>query len=376
MQKLVLALFGALLVLLLWEARAADKSRRQIKHVIYVNGTRGKSSVTRLIDAGLRASGKKVFCKTTGTLPMTIDVHNDEQQIHRVGKANIKEQLKILRRAAAQGAELLVVECMAVAPVLQHVSQHRMLRADIAVLTNVRLDHTDEMGYSLPEICDSLCSTIPAGGVVFTAETQYFDRIERHAHSLGATAFAVTAQTEYADIDFPENVSLALAVCEYLGVQRAAALACMRQYKRDPYALSLHRLPSGALFINALSVNDPQSSRLVYAEVLRKLNPAPERLILLLNNRPDRGYRTEHMLLLARLLRPQKIWLLGASQQVAARRLRRADFAPEITLFDSVSDIPFSGLDDNTVVFAAGNLANGGTLLMERIRKEAAPCVS
>ena len=36
---------------------------------IHVNGTRGKSSVTRLIAAGLRAGGKRTFAKTTGTAP-------------------------------------------------------------------------------------------------------------------------------------------------------------------------------------------------------------------------------------------------------------------------------------------------------------------
>ena len=36
---------------------------------IHVNGTRGKSSVTRLIAAGLREGGIRTFAKTTGTAP-------------------------------------------------------------------------------------------------------------------------------------------------------------------------------------------------------------------------------------------------------------------------------------------------------------------
>lgn len=376
MRQLVLLLFGATLAFLFLEARFADRHRRQLEHVVYVNGTRGKSSVTRLIDAGLRASGKRVFCKTTGTLPMTIDVQNEEREIIRRGKANIKEQLMILRKAAEQGAQLLVAECMAVSPVLQHSSQHRMLRADIGVLTNVRLDHTEEMGHSLEEICDALCSTIPKGGVLFTAEQRYFSRIEGHARALGATAILVSPGEErYTDIDFAENVSLALAVCEHLGVEKEAALLAMQQYKRDPYALSLHRFSGGALFINALSVNDPQSSCLVYENVLHRLNIQPKRLILLLNNRPDRGYRTEHMLLLTRLLQPQSIWLLGASQRVVRRRLRQDGFA-DIVLFSSACAINFSDLSAGTVVFAAGNLADEGSRLVERIKKEGTPYVS
>ena len=96
----VLALAAVFFGYLIWENRRAIKDRRAIKHVVYVNGTRGKSSTTRLIDGGLRAAGLRVFCKTTGTLPMTINTDGVEQLIHRRGAANIREQLQILHKAA------------------------------------------------------------------------------------------------------------------------------------------------------------------------------------------------------------------------------------------------------------------------------------
>ena len=45
------------------------KSLSHIPLRIHVNGTRGKSSVTRLVAAGLREGGLKTFAKTTGTAP-------------------------------------------------------------------------------------------------------------------------------------------------------------------------------------------------------------------------------------------------------------------------------------------------------------------
>lgn len=377
MQTLAIILFLVYLGYLLAEAAHAKQNRKKLKHVIYVNGTRGKSSVTRLIDAGLRAGGEKVFCKTTGTLPMTIDTDNIESLIKRRGKANIKEQLMVLKMAATHNAQILVAECMAVSPTLQYISQHRMMCADIGVITNIRLDHTEEMGYSLHEICDSLCSTIPKNGIVFTTDKRFFNKIQSYAQQLGSKAVLVPVENlEYSDIDFAENVAVALAVCSYLGVDEQFAINRMKSYKRDPYALSLHRLPSGALFINGLSINDPQSSTMVFEDVMSKLEHKPKHFILLINNRSDRGYRTEHMLLLAKLLKPQNIWLLGASQQIMHRRLSKLDFPMEVKLFSSADELVFSNLDEDTVIFAAGNIADQGHLLMNRIRKESKPYVS
>lgn len=85
--------------------------------------------------------------------------------------------MRVLHRAVREGAQILVIECMAVDPALQAVSQHRMVRADIGVITNVRLDHTAEMGPTLEEICDSLSNTIPWNGTLFTADGAFLDQL-------------------------------------------------------------------------------------------------------------------------------------------------------------------------------------------------------
>ena len=57
------------------------KALENIPVRIHVNGTRGKSSVTRLIAAGLRESGFNTYAKTTGTTPRIIN----NQEETRVG---------------------------------------------------------------------------------------------------------------------------------------------------------------------------------------------------------------------------------------------------------------------------------------------------
>lgn len=368
MTWIIAALLGIILAYLTLEQHRALADRKRLTHVVHVNGIRGKSTVTRLIDAGLRTGGWKVFCKTTGTVPMTIGTDNTARPLRRRGRANISEQLRILHRAAEDGAQVLVIECMAVNPALQHVAQHRMLRADIGVITNVRLDHTAEMGQTLEEICDSLSNTIPKSGVLFTADKDFFSQLKQNSKPLGCRVELALPRGSEPDLDFPENLALALAVCRELGVDEEAALEGMRHYQPDPYALSIHRLSGGGIFVNGMSINDPQSTQLVYRRLAQRFGWDSGELTLLINNRPDRGYRTEHMILLAQALRPAQIWLLGASQLTTARAIQKEMPQVKIQRFVRAEELPLG--QTHGVVFAAGNVAGPGHAVMKRVQEE------
>lgn len=376
MTVLITGAFLIILVYLILERRQALRDRAALPHVIHVNGIRGKSTVTRLIEAGLRAGGWRVFCKTTGTLPMTIGVDGTERPIRRPGKANIKEQLGILHQAVRQNAEILVIECMAVDPVLQYVAQHEMLRADIGVITNVRLDHTAEMGETLEEICDSLSNTIPRQGHLFTADNKFYPQLAGNARKLDTQTHLALPTGEEPEFDFPENLALALAVCRHLGVEEKTALSGMLHYQRDPYALSLHRLPGGGVFINGMSINDPQSTQLVFDRLVKKYGWDRSKLTLVINNRHDRGYRTQHMMMVAKILQPSQVWLLGAAQITVERSIRRNVPGAEVVRYRQAEQLPLEQAEADAVIFAVGNLAGPGHKVMERIRKEGQDYVS
>lgn len=372
MTWLVLALAALWLVYLAEEARRLAQDRRRLTHIVHVNGTRGKSTVSRLIEAGLRAGGVKVFCKTTGTDPMTIDVQGREEPVLRRGPANIKEQIAILRRAAQQGAQVLVIECMAVQPELQRSAQRDILRADIGVITNVRRDHTDVMGETLPQICDALCSTIPRGGILFTAEEGQAGRMEARARELDCQFRQVRPAGDEPSWDFGENIALALAVCQSLGVPRETALEGMARFHRDPYALSIHRLGAG-IFVNGLSINDPQSTCAVWDRLREKYGWEGRELILLVNNRPDRGSRTQDMVQVCQALGPAQVWLMGASQGYMRRALRRS--LPSRPVLGTRDPGTLPAPEEHQVVFAVGNLAGRGRELLARVREEGTPLV-
>jgi len=370
MQGIIIILFLVVVIVLVREQRCLRKKRAKLTHIIHVNGIRGKSTTVRLIDAGLRAGGWKVFSKTTGTEPMMIDVDGQAQLIHRRGRANIKEQIQMICRAADQDAQVLVLECMAVAPELQKISQEKIVQADIGVITNVRLDHTAEMGPTLEDICDSLSNTIPEKGILFTADQNFYPQLQTNAQIRGCQAELVLPDGSEPEFDFPENIALAAAVCQHLGVSRETAIEGMRRYQRDPYALSVHRLKNGCVFVNGMSVNDPQSTTGIYHRLVEKYGWENRPLILIINNRADRGYRTQHMIDVARQLRPETVWLFGAAQSVVAGRIKNSLPDVQICRFKHVEELDFAKMPPDALVFAVGNIAGPGRELMRRVREE------
>src|SRR5262249_48886631 len=119
MTVVPLALTAGLTAYGLWESTRHSRQIPKIPIRVHVNGTRGKSSLTRLIAGGLRAGGVPTFAKTTGTTARIIRPDGTEVDVYRVGRPNIIEQTRIFRWAVEAEARALVLECMAVTPDLQ-----------------------------------------------------------------------------------------------------------------------------------------------------------------------------------------------------------------------------------------------------------------
>ena len=163
-----------------------QKSLSLIPLRIHVNGTRGKSSVTRLVAAGLREGGIRTFAKTTGTAPRVIDSDGKDRIIHRLRLPSIGEQVRLLSYFSSQKPDAVVIECMAVQPQYQWIAEHQMVKSHIGVITNVRPDHLDEMGPTEEDVAHSLCNTVPVNSILITGEDQKPDTIENIAKQNGS----------------------------------------------------------------------------------------------------------------------------------------------------------------------------------------------
>ena len=102
------ALATVLIIIGLFEFKFHQVSLSGIPIRVHVNGTRGKSSVTRLIAAGLRAGGKRTFAKTTGTAPRVIDSEGIDRIIHRLRKPSIGEQVRLLKYFSDEKPDVVI----------------------------------------------------------------------------------------------------------------------------------------------------------------------------------------------------------------------------------------------------------------------------
>ncbi|WP_352398307.1 poly-gamma-glutamate synthase PgsB [[Clostridium] aminophilum] len=331
MLILLLFLTAAYLAGLFLENEFNRRALSSFRYVIHVNGIRGKTSTCRAIDAALRTH-YRVFTKTTGTDAACIGVDGTEYPVKRLGPANIHEQIRTIRKARKEGAEVLVLECMAVRPDLQKIAQERILRSKISIITNVRYDHTFEMGDALPEIAESLSAVIPDHGILISADPHAEEYWGEKCRQRG-TRLITCPSTDTA----AENEGIALAVARTLGIPESDAWDGLSRTKQDFGIRRVYQLGevSGRqlAFLNLFSANDPQSTESNLADELREVEKnspagelrAPAEVIFLYNHRPDRPDRA---ILFAKHFVPlhcnARWFISGKGGSLAARLFREA----------------------------------------------------
>lgn len=369
MEIIIIILCLFCIFYLFFEKRRSEYQRETFKYLIHVNGIRGKSTVSRLIDAGVRAGGYKVFTKITGTSPRIIDTFNVEREINRKGKANIKEQIKTINWAYREGAEVLITECMAVKPEYQYICENKILHADINIITNVREDHLDEMGKSLDEIASSLANTIPTNGAIFTSDEKYFDFFKREAIKKNSKAFINREEKEeYLEIDFSSNVALALEVCKYIGIDEKKALEGMKNYHRDPGVLKVllyKNRENKIYFINAMAANDPNSTEIII-DRLSKKDYWNNKRYLLVNNRGDRVSRWEQYISFVKKIDKKfdKILISGENRELFQKYLLKEKIAKEkIEIVENARY--FDSLEKDILILAVGNICGNGKKIVD-----------
>ena len=291
---------------LMWHWRTMQQQHeerlQQLNIRVHVNGIRGKSTVTRLVAGVLREGGYQTVAKTTGSAAQVIQADGNESPIARKGAPTIIEQIDIIKQHIKPDTEALVIECMAVNPLYQRVSQDQIIKGNIGVITNVREDHQDVMGETLTEIADSLSNTIPHDGLLIVGEDRAALRTQlaRNAAARNSTfLYADPAWVTDADLkrfgylSFKENLAIGLAVAKMLDIPREIAMRGMEKALPDVGVVFVEKVQvkgKEIVWAPLFAVNDRESTKMGIESLYPYHQPNATR-IGLLNNRYDRAVR-------------------------------------------------------------------------------------
>lgn len=394
--KLLLAILIVLTAFYLAEKIFLQFLIKRIPLRIAVTGTRGKSSVTRLIAAGLSAGGYRTLAKTTGSKAVTILPSGAEVPIHRRGFPSILEQKMMLKLAAREHVDALVVEVMSIQPETYAVELQKILRPSIVVITNVRLDHVEALGETLEQASLVFAMGIPRNcqRVVLLKEDCPETLLET-LRRRGIRTYSITKDTyknllaEYTCADYYEwenNLVLALATCDTVGISPEKALAGMAQVHPDFGALRIWAIPTRTspwFAVNAFAANDPISTKMILERIKKWNQNMNLPIIGLLNLRADRGDRTLQWI---KALRTEKcydfdyIFVSGGGATAAVRKLRGYTRCPIRVLGahqclkpqDVISEITHVNAQGG-IIFGFGNIGGLGAVLVEHWEKVGKP---
>ena len=359
------------------------KSLSLIPLRIHVNGTRGKSSVTRLVAAGLREGGLRTFAKTTGTAPRVIDSEGKDRIIHRLRLPSIGEQVRLLRYFSVQKPDAVVIECMAVQPQYQWIAEHKMVKSHIGVITNVRPDHLDEMGPTEEDVAYSLCNTVPVNSVLITGEDQKPD-ILREVAKQNSTRFIKSDESSiqkkeldgFSYMEHPSNIAVALDVCKQVGVNRSTALKGMHKVQPDAGALVAWNLDidnKNVRFVNGMAANDPVSTLQIWNFISERFVTDEETTCIFFNSRDDRPVRTRQMIELTfEKIKPDYFFIRGDKVKKIIDTFGNTSLKTSIDIIgleqpleDVISSL--KNLPNKSLVYAIGNQVGAGQEILENI---------
>ena len=308
---------------------------------IHVNGTRGKTSVVRLIAAGLRAGGKRVCSKTTGSFAAVTGPDGEDYPLHRPNQPNIIEQMRVMRRLVGFQPDVVVMECMALQPHFQALTEQQMVCSTHGVITNARADHLDVMGPGAPDVALALAGTVPFDAHLFTAEREYIDTFTTAAEDRRSELHAITLEdvdgvseqemAAFRYAEHAENVALALSVCQALGIERSDALQGMQALAPEVGATRVQSVDffgRDIIFVNAFAANDPDSTKMIWEKVVDHYGKDRYK-VAVVNCRFDRPQRSQQLAEVAGQWTPADHYvLMGSGTLLFARAAVDAGIAP------------------------------------------------
>lgn len=341
-----------------------NKNLNAAKHRILIGGMRGKSGLVLTLYRLLSRRGIKVLGKVTGLRPL-IFYNGRVIKIDRGSNGKFFIDQENVGIFAKFPAEVYIVENQAISrPAIRHMS--RIIKPDIVVLTNIRLEHMEGLGERLEDIAEAFALGFKGAKYVIYAKSptredgEIIRVLEKHATKYGSKLKIVDLPKKLRKLPAAERAFLAEEVLKIMGFD-------LQDQEKEEIIKELEsRLkpsssPLGIDWFDASKVNDPESTELI----LNHLDKRP--LFLLAHFRGDRVDRTLAFIdLFSRLRldsRIRKVWVTGRYYGPILR-----------VLGEKGRELDLKGLPSVVKEVKASNgilvlVVNGVTDFMDRVRQ-------
>lgn len=254
------------------------------QHRVLVTGSRGKSSIVRMLHAAMSEAGLQAWARITGVVPRELGP-GAVRTIARSSGAHVEEMRWWLRRLP-RSAQAVILENSAISPDLQGLAG-LWLRPDVTVFSNAVPDHQEAWGPSRESAAKVLVAGIPRGGkVILPTDLQHdsylVDLLDKRQCKPVFAAMGSGIEEGYKAV----NLGLALAVIECLGLDFNCARESMLALPQDRFDFRVLRR-GGADIAMAFSANDVHSTRMLFDS----LHWSEQETRLVYNHRSDRPAR-------------------------------------------------------------------------------------
>lgn len=291
-MAIAFALLFIVILLLTLEKIFVTRCVNKLRIRIIVNGTRGKSTVTKYVSLLLRSNNIPTISKITGIIPTIQAKRGNEEEVKRRGPARVTEQFKIIRKACKEKVESLVLENMTINPELQKI-ESASFKPHFYIITNIREDHLEETGFDPAERVKAICEAIPRNSIVITAERKYRNEIESQTFKKKSRFIhiddSLKEKIELTNTSLIyDNVAIAICVAKELNLITESFLQTINEIKSEQKSeiiLNDHKIN----FINGFAINDVPSAKIL----LNGIDIKGQNQIIIFNSRADRPLRSK-----------------------------------------------------------------------------------
>lgn len=318
---------------------------------ILVTGSRGKSTVVRMIHRAMVASELRAYGRITGVIPRTL-TPSGEAPILRSSGAHV-EEMRWWLDSLPPDCEAAVMENSAVSPQLQPLAA-RWMRPSLTVLTNVRPDHQDAWGDGEEGASMALCPGVPEGGTVVLGGEMARCRLALALlKEKGCDVrMAPLSLGEGLPPHMESNGALALLACVLSSMDRDTSASAIAALPPDVADFSVLPVGKGRLAF-AFSANDLVTTE----DLFLSLGWRREDTTVLFNHRRDRPQR----------LRVFSPWLLGNKWKNRLVVGHRPFFSSGLSFRSVTKPLELAALvEQEGMVFGCGNVVYGVPLELKR----------